>query len=65
MEGDQGAGSPPPEPPRADGAALPDSFTQLWSDVMGMLVSDPRGGGPPGSLTQLAHKRQFEVFSFK
>lgn len=44
MEGEQGAGAPPDEP-RADGAALPDSFSQLWSDVMGMLVSYLRGGG--------------------
>lgn len=38
MEGDQGAGAPPDEP-RAD------SFSQLWSDVMGMLVSYLGGGG--------------------
>lgn len=44
MEGDQGAGAPPDEP-RADGAALPDSFSQLWSDVMGMLVSYLRWEG--------------------
>lgn len=42
MEDDQGAGAPPDEP-RAGGAALPDSFSQLWSDVMGMLVSYLRG----------------------
>lgn len=36
MEGDQESGAAEPQ---ADGAALSDSFSQLWSDVMGMLVS--------------------------
>lgn len=46
MEGEQdssaAASSSSPEaagPTAADGAALSDSFSQLWSDVMGMLVS--------------------------
>lgn len=38
MEGDQGTGAPSDEP-HADSAAASDSFSQLWSDVMGMLVS--------------------------
>lgn len=66
MEGEQGGSSSSPAAAstsspedaaaaeqRADGAALSDSFSQLWSDVMGMLVSfrlfcfrlvSPRGG---------------------
>lgn len=55
MEGDQGPAAPPDEP-RADGAALPDSFSQLWSDVMGMLVSYLGGGGSPRILTELGKK---------
>lgn len=38
MEGAEGAGAPRDEP-QADGAAVSDSFSQLWTDVMGMLVS--------------------------
>lgn len=44
MEGDQGADAPSDEP-RADSAAVSDSFSQLWTDVMGMLVSPLGGGG--------------------
>lgn len=43
MEGDQGTGAPSDEP-QADGAAVSDSFSQLWTDVMGMLVSFGGGG---------------------
>lgn len=43
MEADRGAAAPPDEP-RATDATLPDSFSQLWSDVMGMLVSYVREG---------------------
>lgn len=43
MEGDQGTGAPSDEP-QADSAAASDSFSQLWSDVMGMLVSLGGGG---------------------
>ena len=48
MEGDQGTGAPFDEPadePRADSAAASDSFSQLWTDVMGMLVSCFGGRG--------------------
>lgn len=38
MEGDQGTGAPSDER-QAEGASASDSFSQLWSDVMGMLVS--------------------------
>lgn len=48
MEDDQGAGAPSDEP-QEDSAALSDTFSQLWTDVMGMLVSF--GGGVPPSLT--------------
>lgn len=44
MEGDQGAGAPSDEP-QAESAAASDSFSQLWTDVMGMLVSFFWGGG--------------------
>lgn len=47
MEGDQGADAPSDEP-RADSAAVSDSFSQLWTDVMGMLVSPLGGGGVRG-----------------
>ena len=57
MEADQGPAAPPDEP-RADGATLPDSFSQLWSDVMGMLVSYQRGEGSPPILTQLAKEKK-------
>lgn len=43
MEGDQGAGAPSDEP-CGDSAAASDSFSQLWTDVMGMLVSFGGGG---------------------
>lgn len=51
MEGDQGTGAPSDEP-QADSAAASDSFSQLWTDVMGMLVSFSflGGGGMPGRL---------------
>lgn len=48
MEGDQEPGAPSDEP-RADGAAASDSFSQLWSDVMGMLVSVRVGWGRGGA----------------
>lgn len=38
MEADQGPGAASEEP-RAESAAASDSFSQLWTDVMGMLVS--------------------------
>lgn len=44
MEGDQSPAAPPDES-RVDCATLSDSFSQLWSDVMGMLVSYLRGEG--------------------
>lgn len=43
MEGEQGTGAASDEP-RADSAAASDSFSQLWTDVMGMLVSVVFGG---------------------
>uniref|UniRef100_H3D3X8 SAM and SH3 domain containing 1a n=1 Tax=Tetraodon nigroviridis TaxID=99883 RepID=H3D3X8_TETNG len=46
---DRGPAAPPDEPP-ADGAALPDSFSQLWSDVMGML------DGSLGNIDDLAQE---------
>lgn len=58
MEAERGAAAPPDEP-RAAGATLPDSFSQLWSDVMGMLVSDLRGGWrSPRIVTELAKKNK-------
>lgn len=50
MEGAQGTGAPSDEP-QADSAAVSDSFSQLWTDVMGMLVSF--GGGVPQLLTDI------------
>lgn len=38
MEDDRGTNALPDEP-QADSAAATDSFSQLWTDVMGMLVS--------------------------
>uniref|UniRef100_A0A3Q0RI67 SAM and SH3 domain containing 1a n=1 Tax=Amphilophus citrinellus TaxID=61819 RepID=A0A3Q0RI67_AMPCI len=49
MEGDQGAGAPSDEP-QADGASASDSFSQLWSDVMGML------DGSLGNIDDLAQE---------
>lgn len=47
MEGDQGAAAPLIEPETDN--AVKDSFSQLWTDVMGMLVSsDCFGGGETG-----------------
>lgn len=43
MEGDQGSSTLSDEP-QADSAAASDSFSQLWTDVMGMLVSFYLGG---------------------
>ncbi|XP_039636974.1 SAM and SH3 domain-containing protein 1a isoform X5 [Perca fluviatilis] len=53
MEGDQGTGAPFDEPadePRADSAAASDSFSQLWTDVMGML------DGSLGNIDDLAQE---------
>ncbi|XP_078130244.1 SAM and SH3 domain-containing protein 1a isoform X7 [Sander vitreus] len=53
MEGDQGTGAPFDEPsdePRADNAAASDSFSQLWTDVMGML------DGSLGNIDDLAQE---------
>lgn len=51
MEGDQGTGAPSDEP-QADSAAASDSFSQLWTDVMGMLVSFSfLGGGDARAIT--------------
>lgn len=44
MEGDQGSAALSDEP-QADSAAASDSFSQLWTDVMGMLVSFLGGRG--------------------
>ncbi|XP_068580721.1 SAM and SH3 domain-containing protein 1a isoform X7 [Cebidichthys violaceus] len=49
MEGDQGAGAPSDEP-RAESAAASDSFSQLWTDVMGML------DGSLGNIDDLAQE---------
>ncbi|XP_054474320.1 SAM and SH3 domain-containing protein 1a isoform X2 [Anoplopoma fimbria] len=49
MEGDQGTGAPSDEP-RAEGAAGSDSFSQLWTDVMGML------DGSLGNIDDLAQE---------
>ncbi|XP_069371568.1 SAM and SH3 domain-containing protein 1a isoform X5 [Paralichthys olivaceus] len=49
MEGDQGTG-PPPDEPRAESAAASDSFSQLWTDVMGML------DGSLGNIDDLAQE---------
>nr|XP_033504850.1 SAM and SH3 domain-containing protein 1a isoform X7 [Epinephelus lanceolatus] len=49
MEGDQGTGAPAEEP-RADSAAASDSFSQLWTDVMGML------DGSLGNIDDLAQE---------
>ncbi|XP_047429780.1 SAM and SH3 domain-containing protein 1a isoform X7 [Mugil cephalus] len=49
MEGDQGAGAPSDEP-QADSAAASDSFSQLWTDVMGML------DGSLGNIDDLAQE---------
>lgn len=52
MEADRGAAAPPDEPRAAD-ATLPDSFSQLWSDVMGMLVSYVRRGEGGGMVAEI------------
>ncbi|XP_023262822.1 SAM and SH3 domain-containing protein 1 isoform X2 [Seriola lalandi dorsalis] len=49
MEGDQGTGTPSNEP-QADSAAASDSFSQLWTDVMGML------DGSLGNIDDLAQE---------
>ncbi|XP_028252395.1 SAM and SH3 domain-containing protein 1a isoform X6 [Parambassis ranga] len=49
MEGDQGASAPCDEP-QADGASASDSFSQLWTDVMGML------DGSLGNIDDLAQE---------
>lgn len=49
MEGEQGTGAPPDEP-QAESAAASDSFSQLWTDVMVMLVSVLFWGGVGGGL---------------
>ncbi|XP_044024007.1 SAM and SH3 domain-containing protein 1a isoform X4 [Siniperca chuatsi] len=49
MEGDQGTGAPSNEP-QADSAAASDSFSQLWTDVMGML------DGSLGNIDDLAQE---------
>ncbi|XP_071374980.1 SAM and SH3 domain-containing protein 1-like isoform X2 [Centroberyx affinis] len=49
MEGDQGAAAPSDEP-QADNAAASDSFSQLWTDVMGML------DGSLGNIDDLAQE---------
>ncbi|XP_051908837.1 SAM and SH3 domain-containing protein 1a isoform X6 [Hippocampus zosterae] len=50
MEDDQGTGPPSEESPRAGSAAGSDSFSQLWSDVMGML------DGSLGNIDDLAQE---------
>ncbi|XP_077366007.1 SAM and SH3 domain-containing protein 1a isoform X6 [Festucalex cinctus] len=50
MEGDKGTGPPSEEPPGADSAAGSDSFSQLWTDVMGML------DGSLGNIDDLAQE---------
>ncbi|XP_061668671.1 SAM and SH3 domain-containing protein 1a isoform X4 [Syngnathoides biaculeatus] len=51
MEGDQASGPQPEEPPRVrDGGAGSHSFSQLWSDVMGML------DGSLGNIDDLAQE---------
>ncbi|XP_072217858.1 SAM and SH3 domain-containing protein 1a isoform X3 [Leuresthes tenuis] len=49
MEGEQGTGAPSDEP-QADNAAASDSFSQLWTDVMGML------DGSLGNIDDLAQE---------
>ncbi|XP_070705267.1 SAM and SH3 domain-containing protein 1a isoform X2 [Pempheris klunzingeri] len=49
MEGDQGTGAPSDEP-GANSAAASDSFSQLWTDVMGML------DGSLGNIDDLAQE---------
>uniref|UniRef100_A0A3Q3XEG7 SAM domain-containing protein n=1 Tax=Mola mola TaxID=94237 RepID=A0A3Q3XEG7_MOLML len=49
MEGDQRTDAPPDEP-RAESAAAPDTFSQLWTDVMGML------DGSLGNIDDLAQE---------
>ncbi|XP_070781564.1 SAM and SH3 domain-containing protein 1a isoform X2 [Enoplosus armatus] len=49
MEGEQGTGAPSDEP-QADSAAASDSFSQLWTDVMGML------DGSLGNIDDLAQE---------
>lgn len=63
MEGAEGAGAPREEP-RADGAAVSDSFSQLWTDVMGMLVSFffLGGEGVPQLMSDLIGSRVTESF---
>ncbi|XP_057678250.1 SAM and SH3 domain-containing protein 1a isoform X4 [Corythoichthys intestinalis] len=48
--GDQGTGQPSEETPRADSAAGSDSFSQLWSEMMGML------DGSLGNIDDLAQE---------
>ncbi|KAM9354732.1 SAM and SH3 domain-containing protein 1-like isoform 2-T2 [Pholidichthys leucotaenia] len=49
MEGEQGSGTSPDEP-RADSGVASDSFSQLWTDVMGML------DGSLGNIDDLAQE---------
>ncbi|KAK5852933.1 hypothetical protein PBY51_006764 [Eleginops maclovinus] len=49
MEADQGPGAPSDEP-RADSGAASDSFSRLWTDVMGML------DGSLGNIDDLAEE---------
>ncbi|XP_045896092.1 SAM and SH3 domain-containing protein 1-like [Micropterus dolomieu] len=49
MEDDQGTGEPSSEP-QGDSAAASDSFSQLWTDVMGML------DGSLGNIDDLAQE---------
>ncbi|KAM4522827.1 SAM and SH3 domain-containing protein 1a isoform 6-T6 [Odontesthes bonariensis] len=49
MEGELGTGAPSDEP-QADNAAASDSFSQLWTDVMGML------DGSLGNIDDLAQE---------
>ncbi|XP_051816820.1 SAM and SH3 domain-containing protein 1a isoform X6 [Acanthochromis polyacanthus] len=49
MEGEQGTGAPSEEP-QAESAAASDSFSQLWTDVMGML------DGSLGNIDDLAQE---------
>lgn len=61
MEGAEGAGAPRDEP-QADGAAVSDSFSQLWTDVMGMLVSFLGGRGVPQLMPDIIGSRVTESF---
>ncbi len=62
MEGDQATGAPSDEP-QADSAAASDSFSQLWTDVMGMLVSF--GGGVTRSQTDIIDSQLTESFHLR